>query len=111
MNGFPMQAMPEGMRMMYVEKMTKGVRDGKTKFGVAGTVTIDIVDGASGDVMATVTASSRRPSPLRPDSLPRHSVDGRVTDSRGRRGTRNGIRHRVDEPPGGLRSASTEARS
>jgi Flp pilus assembly protein TadD len=56
MNGFPMQAMPEGMRSMYVEKMTKGVRDGKAKFGVAGTVTIDIVDGASGDVMATVTA-------------------------------------------------------
>ena len=56
MNGFPMQAMPEGMRNMYVDKMTKGVRDGKTRFGVAGTVTIDIVDGASGDVMATVTA-------------------------------------------------------
>jgi Tfp pilus assembly protein PilF len=55
MNGFPMQAMPEGMRNMYVDKMTKGVRDGKTKFGVSGPVTIDIVDGASGDVMATVT--------------------------------------------------------
>ncbi len=56
MNGFPMQAMPEGMRNMYVDKMTKGVRDGKAKFGVGGTITIDIVDGASGDVMATVTA-------------------------------------------------------
>ncbi|MBY0278028.1 tetratricopeptide repeat protein, partial [Candidatus Binatia bacterium] len=56
MNGFPMQAMPEAMRNMYVDKMTKGVRDGKTKFGVSGPVTIDIVDGASGTVMATVTA-------------------------------------------------------
>lgn len=56
MAGFPMQAMPDAMRDMYLDKMTKGVRDGKSKFGVTGTVTIDIVDQASGDVMATVTA-------------------------------------------------------
>lgn len=56
MNGFPMQAMPEAMRNMYVDKMKKGVRDGKAKFAVSGTVTIDIVDQASGDTMATIAA-------------------------------------------------------
>jgi len=57
MNGFPMQAMPDAMRDMYLEKMTKGVRDGKAKFAIGGPVKIEIVDGASGDVMATVEAN------------------------------------------------------
>jgi len=57
MNGFPMQAMPDAMRDMYLEKMTRGVRDGKTKFAISGPVKIEIVDGASGDVMATVEAN------------------------------------------------------
>jgi tetratricopeptide (TPR) repeat protein len=56
MSGFPMQAMPDAMRDMYLDKMSKGVREGKAKFAVPGTVTIEIVDQASGDVMATVTA-------------------------------------------------------
>jgi hypothetical protein len=56
MTGFPMQAMPDAMRNMYLDKMSKGVREGKAKFQVSGPVSIDIVDGASGTVMATVTA-------------------------------------------------------
>jgi tetratricopeptide (TPR) repeat protein len=56
MNSFPMQAMPESMRDMYLDKMTKGVQESKAKFAVQGPVAIEIVDQASGDVMATVTA-------------------------------------------------------
>jgi hypothetical protein len=36
--------------------MTKGVQESKAKFAVQGPVAIEIVDQASGDVMATVTA-------------------------------------------------------
>lgn len=56
MNAFPMGAMPDSMRTMYLDKMTKGVRDAKAKFSVTGPVTIDVVDQASGEVMATVNA-------------------------------------------------------
>lgn len=56
MNSFPMQAMPESMRDMYLDKMTKGVQESKAKFAVSGPVAIEIVDQTSGDVMATVTA-------------------------------------------------------
>jgi hypothetical protein len=54
MSAFPMQAMPEAMRLGYLDKMTKGVREAKEKFAVAGPVTVEIVDAGSGDVMATV---------------------------------------------------------
>jgi len=56
MNSFPMQAMPDAMRDSYLDKMTKGVREAKGKFAVQGPVTIEIVDQASGEIMATVTA-------------------------------------------------------
>jgi len=54
MNSFPMGAMPDAMRTMYLDKMTNGVREAKTKFAMAGPVAIEIVDQESGDVMATV---------------------------------------------------------
>jgi tetratricopeptide (TPR) repeat protein len=54
MNSFPMGAMPDSMRDMYLDKMKKGVTETKQKFAVAGPVAIEIVDQASGDVMATV---------------------------------------------------------
>jgi Flp pilus assembly protein TadD len=55
MNSFPMQAMPDVMRNSYLEKMTNGTRDAKTKFAVQGPVTIEVVDQSSGEVMATIT--------------------------------------------------------
>jgi hypothetical protein len=54
MNGFPMEAMPEMMRNSYLEKMRKGVADAQTRFAVGDPVTVEIVDAASGKVMATV---------------------------------------------------------
>lgn len=55
MNSFPMEAMPDPMRNSYLEKMTKGVREAKERFSVAGPVEVEIVDQVSGQVMATVT--------------------------------------------------------
>ena len=49
-----MGAMPDSMRDMYLDKMKKGVTETKQKFAVEGPVAIEIVDQASGDVMATV---------------------------------------------------------
>ncbi|MEW6271981.1 MAG: hypothetical protein AB1689_22085, partial [Thermodesulfobacteriota bacterium] len=57
MTAFPMDQMPEAMRSSYLDKMTKGVREAKEKFAVAGPVTVEIVDQASGSVMATVEAN------------------------------------------------------
>lgn len=57
MTAFPMDQMPDAMRDGYLDKMTKGVREAKEKFSVAGPVTIEIVDAASGNVMATVEAN------------------------------------------------------
>jgi len=54
MSGFPMGAMPEAMRTSYLEKMKKGVAEARDRFAVTTPVTVEIVDQASGEVMATV---------------------------------------------------------
>jgi cytochrome c-type biogenesis protein CcmH/NrfG len=54
MQDFPMDAMPESMRDSYLDKMRKGVGDAKTRFAMTGKVTVELVDRASGRVMASV---------------------------------------------------------
>jgi cytochrome c-type biogenesis protein CcmH/NrfG len=54
MSDFPMGAMPEAMRESYLDKMRKGVGDAKARFAVSEKVTVELVDRASGKVMASV---------------------------------------------------------
>jgi hypothetical protein len=54
MQDFPMEAMPQAMRDSYLERMRKGVGDAKARFAMGGKVTVELVDRASGKVMATV---------------------------------------------------------
>jgi tetratricopeptide (TPR) repeat protein len=56
MAAFPMAAMPEAMRTSYLEKMKKAVAESRARFAVSHPVTIEIVDQATGEVMATITS-------------------------------------------------------
>jgi tetratricopeptide (TPR) repeat protein len=53
-SGFPMNSMPEPMRNKYLERMTTAVGEAQKKFTVSGEVKIELLDSASGEVMATV---------------------------------------------------------
>jgi tetratricopeptide (TPR) repeat protein len=57
MTAFPMEQMPEVMRIGYLGKMSDGVRAAQERFAVEGDVRIDIVDRESGTVMASVDPS------------------------------------------------------
>src|SRR5581483_9738055 len=54
LRNFPMDAMPEAMRASYLDKMKRGVEDAKARFSVTQSVKVELVDEASGRVMASV---------------------------------------------------------
>jgi hypothetical protein len=52
---FPMESMPPFAREKFTERIKVGVRDSKSRHAVAGNVTVQLVDSASGRVMDTVS--------------------------------------------------------
>jgi tetratricopeptide (TPR) repeat protein len=52
---FPMDGMPPMVRTKFTDRIRNGVRDNKTKYRRSTTLTIELVDVASGRVMETVT--------------------------------------------------------
>jgi tetratricopeptide (TPR) repeat protein len=52
---FPMEGMPPMVRDKFTDRIRTGVRDSKTRNQSTATVTVELVDGASGRVMETVT--------------------------------------------------------
>jgi len=54
MANFPMDQMPEVMKIGYLGKMSDGLKAAQERFAVEGPVTIELVDKPSGNVMATV---------------------------------------------------------
>ena len=57
MTAFPMDQMPEVMRIGYLGKMSDGVRAAQERFAVEGDVRIEIIDRESGAIMASVDPS------------------------------------------------------
>jgi tetratricopeptide (TPR) repeat protein len=51
---FPMQGMPETVREKFLDRLKHELTDAKLKSGAAGAAKLDLVDDASGQVMATV---------------------------------------------------------
>lgn len=51
---FPMDQMPPFARDKFTERIKTGVRDNKARYNVTGSVTVQLVDSASGRVMDTV---------------------------------------------------------
>jgi hypothetical protein len=54
MAGFPMDQMPEVMRISFLGKMEAGIREAEKKFSIEKNVRVEIVDRASGQVMARI---------------------------------------------------------
>lgn len=54
MANFPMDQMPEVMKIGYLGKMSDGMKEAQEKFGVDGPVVVELVDQPTGQVMATV---------------------------------------------------------
>jgi tetratricopeptide (TPR) repeat protein len=52
---FPMDQMPPFARDKFTDRIKTGVRENKEKYGIGGSVTVELVDSASGRVMDTVT--------------------------------------------------------
>ena len=59
MAGFPMDQMPEVMKNSYLAKMSQGVAEARETFEVEEPVRIELVDQATGTVMATVDPADR----------------------------------------------------
>lgn len=55
LNDFPITAMGEGMRSMFVERMRGRFKEQKTAFGVTEKTTVELVDNSSGQVMETIS--------------------------------------------------------
>ena len=53
---FPMQGMPETVRQKFLDRLKGQLADAKRESGSAGAAKLELVDDASGQVMATVTA-------------------------------------------------------
>jgi len=51
---FPMQGMPEMVRQKFLDRLQRTLADAKRQSAAAGPAKLEIVDDASGDVMATV---------------------------------------------------------
>jgi cytochrome c-type biogenesis protein CcmH/NrfG len=51
MDGFPMAGMPDVMRNRFLDRLKSGVTAARQRFSVSESVTVEIVDQASGDVM------------------------------------------------------------
>ncbi|MET0153710.1 MAG: tetratricopeptide repeat protein [Candidatus Binatia bacterium] len=52
---FPMQGMPEMVRQKFLDRLKRELADAKQKSGAAGSARLDLVDDASGQLMATVS--------------------------------------------------------
>jgi len=55
LHDFPMDAMPEFARQKLVERIKTSVDAGKTKYQIADTVRVELIDSASGRMMESVT--------------------------------------------------------
>lgn len=62
MANFPMDQMPEVMKIGYLGKMSDGITAAQERFEVTGPVTVELVDQPTGNVMATVDPS-QQPGP------------------------------------------------
>jgi tetratricopeptide (TPR) repeat protein len=51
---FPMQGMPEMVRQKFLDRLKHELTDAKLKSGASGAAKLDLIDDASGQVMATV---------------------------------------------------------
>ena len=51
---FPMQGMPEMVRQKFLDRLQRELADAKRQSAAAGPATLELVDDASGEVMATV---------------------------------------------------------
>ena len=54
MDGFPMDQMPEVMRISFLGKMESGLRETEEKFSIQNPVRVEIVDQTTGKVMAQI---------------------------------------------------------
>ena len=54
MDGFPMDQMPEVMRISFLGKMESGLRETEEKFSIENPVRVEIVDQTTGKVMAQI---------------------------------------------------------
>jgi hypothetical protein len=54
LNDFPMNAMGEQMRTMFMDRMRGRFKEQKQKHGVTAVTTVELVDNASGQVMETI---------------------------------------------------------
>ena len=61
MANFPMDQMPEVMKIGYMGKMSDGVKAAQERFDVEGPVKVELVDKPTGKVMATVDPTSAEP--------------------------------------------------
>ena len=57
MANFPMEQMPEVMKIGYLGKMSDGIKAAQEKFEKSGTIVVELVDQPTGKVMATVDPS------------------------------------------------------
>ncbi len=63
MAGFPMDQMPEVMKIGYLGKMSTGVKAAQDRFEVDGPVKVDLVDQPTGNIMATVDPAQSQDQP------------------------------------------------
>lgn len=54
MVGFPMDQMPEVMRVSFLGKMKSGIQEAEEKFSISKPVRVEIVDQPSGEIMARI---------------------------------------------------------
>jgi hypothetical protein len=54
MAGFPMDQMPEVMKVSFLGKMKSGIQEAEKKFSIQKSVRVEIVDEPSGKVMAQI---------------------------------------------------------
>ncbi len=55
LDSFPMEAMPEAVRSKFLERLRGQLADARQKTAASGAASLELVDRASGKVMATVT--------------------------------------------------------
>jgi len=55
LHDFPMDAMPEFAKQKLLERIKTSLEAGKTKYQIADTVRVELIDGASGRMMESVT--------------------------------------------------------
>jgi len=58
---FPMEGMPPMVRDKFTERIRSGIRDSRSRYQIGTPITVELVDAASGRVMATVTEGGAAP--------------------------------------------------